>query len=95
MDKANAKPRGRPPKPLQGRGEIRADALYPLGVLLRKLGISRNTLTSLRRRGLNVHFLGRRCGLVDGSELIAFLRATWKSEAEAKYTQETIQPTVG
>jgi hypothetical protein len=50
---------------------------------MRKLGISRNTLTSLRKQGLKVHFLGRRCGLVDGGELIAFLRNQWKNEAEA------------
>jgi hypothetical protein len=83
MDNANPKPRGRPPKPVQGRGEIRADALYPLGLLIRRLGISRNTITSLRRRGLPVHFLGRRCGLVNGGEMIAFLRNQWKNEAEA------------
>ncbi len=56
---------------------------------MRKLGIGRNTLTSLRRRGLKVHFVGRRCGLVDGGELIAFLRAQWKSEAEVKDTAES------
>ena len=91
MDNANPKPRGRPPKPLQGRGEIRADALYPLGVVMRRLGISRNTLTSLRGRGLPVHFVGRRCGMVDGAELIAFLRNQWKNEAEA--TDEGDSPT--
>ncbi len=80
---AASKTRGRPPKPVQGRGEIRADALYPLGVLMRKLGIARNTLTSLRRQGLKVRFLGRRCGLIDGAELIAFLRNQWANEAEA------------
>ena len=83
MSSTDPKPRGRPPKPLQGRGEIRADALYPLGVLMRKLGIARNTLTSLRRRGLPVRFIGRRCGLVDGAELIAFLRAEWQKESES------------
>jgi hypothetical protein len=55
--------------------------LYPLGILMRRLGISRNTLTSLRRRGLPVHFIGRRCGVIDGSELIAFLRKEWREEA--------------
>jgi hypothetical protein len=80
MNNTNPKPRGRPPKPQQGRGEIRADALYPLGVILRKLGIARGTLTSLRRQGLKVHFLGRRCGLVDGAELIQFLRTQWQQE---------------
>ena len=52
MDKPISKPCGRPPKPLQGRGEIRGDAVYPIGVLMRRLDISRNTLTSLRRQGL-------------------------------------------
>ena len=76
----SSKPRGRLPRPLRGRGEIRADALYPLGVLLRKLGIARNTLTSMRRRGLPVHFISRRSAVVDGSELLAFLRREWATE---------------
>ena len=97
METANPKSRGRPPKPTQGRGEIRADALYPLGVLMRKLGIARNTLASLRRRGLKVHFVGRRCGLVDGHELIEFLRAEWQKESESNGVdrvehQESEQP---
>ena len=93
MDNTHAKPRGRPPKLLsQGRGEIRADALYPLGVLMRKLGIARNTLASLRRQGLKVHFVGRRCGLVDGAELIAFLREQWKNKAEASDEAESPSP---
>ena len=83
MEHANPKPRGRPPKPPQGRGEIRADAIYPISTILRKLGIARNTLTSLRKQGLKVHFLGRRCGLIDGAELITFLRDQWKSDAAA------------
>jgi hypothetical protein len=74
------RPRGRPPRPLQGRGEIAADRVYPLGVLMRRLGVGRNTLTSLRRQGLKVHFLGRRCGLIDGAELIQFLRTQWQQE---------------
>ena len=80
MSTTDPKPRGRPPRPPQGRGEIRADALYPLGVLMRKLGIARNTLSSLRKRGLKVHFVGRRCGLIDGAELIQFLRNQWQQE---------------
>jgi hypothetical protein len=70
------KARGRKPIPLNGRGEIRADAIYPVGVLLRRMGIGRNTLTSLRRRGLPIHQLGRRCSFVFGAELIDFLRAS-------------------
>lgn len=81
MSSTDPKPRGRRPHPLQGRGEIAGDRLYPLGILMRRLGISRNTLTSLRRRGLPVHFIGRRCGVIDGSELIAFLRKEWREEA--------------
>jgi hypothetical protein len=50
---------------------------------MRKLGISRNTLSSLRKRGLKVHFIGRRCGVVDGGQLIAFLREQWRNEEEA------------
>ena len=69
------KPRGRKPSPLHGRGEIRADAVYPVTVLMKRLGIARNTLTSLRRRGLPVHCIGRRCALVFGWELLGFLRA--------------------
>jgi hypothetical protein len=76
---------GRPPKPLTGpRGEIRADALYPVSVLLKKLGVGRNTLSSLRRRGLKVHHLSGKSTLVDGFELIEFLRKEWaKEEQEA------------
>lgn len=69
------KPRGRKPTPLHGRGEIRGDAIYPINVLMRRLGIARNSLASLRRRGLPVHTIGRRCALVFGWELLAFLRA--------------------
>ena len=54
------KPRGRKPAPLHGRGEIRGDAVYPITVFMRRLGIARNTLNSLRRRGPAVHSLGRR-----------------------------------
>jgi hypothetical protein len=66
---------GRKPKPIQGRGEIHRDAVYPISVLMRRLGIARNTLTSLRKRGLPVRYLGRRCALVYGWELLDFLRA--------------------
>ncbi len=72
------KPRGRTPKPLHGRGEVRGDALYPVTVLMRRLGIARNSLQSLRRRGLAVHTIGRRCAVVDGAELLRFLRAEWQ-----------------
>ena len=68
------KARGRKPAPLHGRSEVRADAVYPVSVLLRRLGVSRNTLASLRRRGLPVHCLGRRCTYVFGSDLLDFLR---------------------
>ncbi len=74
--------RGRKPTPLHGRGEVRGDALYPVTVLMRRLGIARNTLASLRRRGLKVHTIGRRCALIDGGELIRFLRAEWTAEAD-------------
>ena len=53
----------------------RADAVYPVTVLLRRLGIARNSLASLRRRGLPVHSIGRRCSLVYGWELLDLLRS--------------------
>jgi len=34
----------------------------------------------MRRRGLKVHFIGRRCAVIDGAELAAFLRAEWARE---------------
>jgi hypothetical protein len=68
-------PRGRKPRSLSGRGEIRAESVYPAAVLMRRLGIGRATLTGLRRRGLPVHSLGRRCVVIYGWELVAFLRA--------------------
>lgn len=74
------KPRGRKPSPLHGRGEIRGDAVYPISVLMRRLGIARNTLTSLRRRGLPVRNLGRRCSIIDGGELLRFLRSEWAKQ---------------
>lgn len=80
------KPKGRKPTPLQGRGEIRGDAVYPISVLMRRLGIARNTLSSLRRRGLPVHSIGRRCAVVFGWELLAFLRS--------ELDQGTINPPV-
>jgi len=97
MEHANPKPRGRPPKPTQGRGEIRGDCLYPISVLLRKLGISRNTLTSMRRRGLPCHLVTAKCGLIDGREFIEFLRAEWQRQSEANGVdrvehQESEQP---
>ena len=76
------KPRGRKPAPLRGRGEIRADAVYPISVLMNRLGIARNSLTSMRRRGLPVHHVGRRCAVVDGTEFLRFLRSEWKQEEE-------------
>jgi len=79
----SGKPRGRPPKPTQGRGEIRSDALYPISVLLRRLGISRNSLTSMRRRGLKTRFITAKCGLIDGREFIEFLRAEWQRESDS------------
>jgi hypothetical protein len=69
------KQRGRRPNPLHGRGEVRADSIYPVSVLCRRLGICRNSLQSMRRRGLPVHSLGRRCSYVFGCELLDFLRA--------------------
>lgn len=75
------KPRGRKPQSLQGRGEIRGDAIYPTTTFLRRLGTSRNTLASLRKRGLPVHSLGRRCSLIYGWEFVAFLRDQSTSNA--------------
>lgn len=66
---------GRKPKG-QGRGELRADAIYPLGVFLKRLGIGRHSLTALRRQGLPVRAIGTRL-FVDGSEALATLRRIW------------------
>jgi hypothetical protein len=82
------KPRGRPPKPLQGRGPIEGNAVYPIGIFLRRLGISRNTLTSLRKRGLPVRHLGRRCAIVCGWEFIDFLRAENANQASDEAATE-------
>lgn len=72
--------RGRKPRPLSGRGEIRAEAVYPAGVFMQRLGIGRATLTSIRRRGLPIHSLGRRCAMIFGWEFIQFLRAEAESD---------------
>jgi hypothetical protein len=68
------KPRTRKSAQLHGRGEIRSDAIYPIIVVMRRLGIGRSTLTTMRRQGLSVRQLGRRCTYVFGSELIEFLK---------------------
>jgi uncharacterized protein YihD (DUF1040 family) len=36
----------------------------------------------MRRRGLKIHFLTRKCGVIDGRELIEFLRAEWQKESD-------------
>lgn len=69
-------------KQSQGRGEIRADALYPVATFMRRLGIGRHSLAALRRRGLKLRSIGQRL-YVDGQEAIDFLRADWRrDEAE-------------
>jgi hypothetical protein len=68
--------RGRKPKLIQGRGEIRHDAIYPLGVFLKRLGIGRHSLAALRRQGLPVRAIGQRL-FVDGYEAIVTLRHIW------------------
>jgi hypothetical protein len=70
---------GRKPKQSQGRGELRADALYPLAVFMRRLGIGRHSLTSLRRQGLPVRSIGQRL-FVDGSEALDALRRIWQAD---------------
>ena len=83
MRTTNPKPRGRRPKPVTGaRGEVRSDSIYPVTVLLKRLGIGRNSLVAMRRRGLPIHHLGRRCAVVYGKELLEFLVEEWKREAE-------------
>ena len=74
-------PAGRKSKPSQGRGELRADALYPIGVFLRRLGIGRHSLTALRRQGLPVRAIGTRL-FIDGSEALAMLRRQWQAEQQ-------------
>jgi hypothetical protein len=70
--------KGGRPKSLHGRGEIRADALYPVGTFTRRLGIGRHSLTALRRQGLPVRSIGQRL-FVDGMEALAFLRNLWSA----------------
>jgi len=63
-------------KTSQGRGEIRSDALYPVGVFLRRMGIGRHSLTALRQQGLPVRAIGQRL-FVDGGEALTALRRIW------------------
>jgi len=58
---------------------VQADALYPIGVFMRRLGIGRHSLTSLRRQGLPVRSIGQRL-FVDGSEAVATLRRLWQAD---------------
>lgn len=65
-----------------GRDAIEAEAIYPLAVFLRRLGIGRHSLTALRRRGLPVHAIGTRL-FVDGREVIDTLRKIWAAAVES------------
>ena len=68
---------GRKLTSLHSRGEIRADAVYPMGVFMRRLGIGRHSLAALRRQGLPVRLIGRRA-FIDGTEALACLRRLWQ-----------------
>ena len=68
--------KGRKPNMPQGRGAISEDALYPVSVFMRKLGIGRHSMNALRKRGLPVRSIGTRL-MVDGQEALAFLRRQW------------------
>ena len=63
----------------QGRGEVRADALYPVSIFLRRLGIGRHSLTSLRKQGLPCHAIGTRL-FIDGAEALSTLRRLWAEQ---------------
>ena len=63
------------------RGSIQSDAVYPLGVFLSRLGLGRASLTALRRQGLPVRCIGRRC-FVDGAEALDTLRRIWQGGDE-------------
>ncbi|MEN6557312.1 MAG: hypothetical protein ABFC54_03935, partial [Thermoguttaceae bacterium] len=52
----------------------------PVGVFLRRLGIGRHSLASLRRQGLPVRSIGTRL-MIDGGEALAFLRGQWRESA--------------
>ena len=62
-----------------GRGSVEAQAIYPLAVFLRRLGIGRHSLTALRQQGLPVHAIGTRL-FVDGREAIDTLRQIWAAD---------------
>ena len=70
------KPLGRKPSPTTGRGLIKAQAIYPLPVFLKRLGIGRHSLAALRRRGLQVRPIGQRL-FIDGAEALGTLRKLW------------------
>jgi hypothetical protein len=53
-------------------GEIQATSLYTLAEVQRRLGLGRNAVRQWRRKGLEVHYLGR-CAYVHGAELIDFV----------------------
>jgi hypothetical protein len=78
----------------QGRGELRADAIYPLAVFLKRQGIGRSTFISLRKRGLPVHNLDRdgRRVFLDGAEVIAFFRKLWAEQRLADPTADAGNP---
>ena len=61
------------------RGPLERNAVYPLTVFLKRLGIGRTSLTRLRQAGLPVHFIGRQL-YIDGEEAINFLRLFWRTE---------------
>jgi hypothetical protein len=83
----------RPRPQSHGRGPIEADALYPLSVFLRRLGIGRHSLTALRRRGLPLRSIGQRL-FIDGREALDMLRRLWEQD-EAGEKQEGDQAAAG
>jgi hypothetical protein len=53
---------------------ISRDAIYPLPVFLRRLGLGRHSFRELRRLGLPVFMFGRRA-YIDGAKAVECLRA--------------------
>ena len=71
----------RKPSPTTGRGEIRADALYPIGVFLRRLGIGRHSLTALAGKGYPSGQSASAFSLT-GGEALDTLRRLWQQQGD-------------
>jgi hypothetical protein len=62
---------------IRSTGAISEIELYTISAFIKRLGICRNSLAAMRKRGLPVHFMDGRKLIIDGKEAIAWFRSQW------------------